>query len=277
MIEMSESVVLIEENEDKTITTIKMNRLAKKNALNFDLIVGLRDAFDKVERSKTRVVIITGGEDVFSSGIDLMSLAGRPEDPEGLAPDFKTPHNFRYFMSTWLQPILTRIERMEKPVIAKIKGYCYGMALELALACDFRFALESAIISMLETKIGINPDVGGIIRSVRVLGISTAKDIILTGRKFDGIEAYRLGVVNGVAKTSEELDLLIKKYTDELIESSPLSVGLSKKLIDMCYGKDLVYGMNLETLSSSHLLQTKDANIGAIARMQRTRPKWRGK
>ncbi len=274
---MSENIVLIEENEEKTITTIKLNRLAKKNAFNFDLITGLRDALDKVERSKTRVVIITGGDDVFSSGIDLPSLAGQAMGPDGVAPDLKSPHNFRYFMSTWLQPVLTRIERMEKPVIAKIKGYCFGMALELALACDFRFALESAIISMLEVKVAINPDLGGVIRSVRVLGIPTAKDIILTGRRFDGNEAYRLGVVNGVAKTSEELDQMIKKYTDELIDSSPLSVGLSKKLIDMCYGKDLVYGMNLETLSSSNLLQTKDAGIGAIARMQRAKPKWRGK
>ena len=245
---------------------------------SMDLIVALRDAFDKVERSKTRVVIITGGEDVFSSGIDLPSLAGQAEgygdmDP----PDLSLPHNFRYFMNSWLHPVINRLEVMEKPVIAKIKGYCWGMALEMALACDFRFALESANLSMLETKVGINPDVGGTIRSTRVLGIAVAKDIILTGRKFDGNEAYKLGVINGVAKSSEELDSIIKKYTDELIESSPLSVGLSKRLIDMCYGRDLVYGMNLETLSSSNLLQTKDAKIGATARISRTKPKWKGK
>ncbi len=68
---MSENIVLIEENEDKSIVTIKMNHMAKRNALGYNMLTGLQDAIDKIERSKTRVVIITGTEDVFSSGIDL--------------------------------------------------------------------------------------------------------------------------------------------------------------------------------------------------------------
>jgi enoyl-CoA hydratase/carnithine racemase len=166
---------------------------------------------------------------------------------------------------------------MEKPVIAKINGYCFGMAFELALACDFRFCLDSANFSMLETKIGMNPDVGGTIRAVRLCGIPNAKDIILTGRNFDGNEAYRLGVVNRVAKSPEELDSIIKMYSDELIDSAPLAVGLAKKLIDDLYGKDVAFGLELETLVSSQLLQTKDAMSGALARLQKTKPKWRSK
>ena len=274
---MSENVVLVEENEDKTITTIKMNRLDKKNAINFDLMVGLQKAIDKVERTNTRVVIITGGDDFFSSGIDLNFLTGQEKDPEGVIPDLRVPRNFRYFANTWIQPIFTKIEKMEKPVIAKINGFCLGMGFELALACDFRFCLDSANFSMLETKIGMNPDVGGTIRTVKLCGIQNAKDIILTGRNFDGNEAYRLGVVNRVAKSPEELDSIITMYSDELIDSAPLAVGLTKKLIDNCYGKDTGLGLELETLVSSQLLQTKDATSGALARMQKTKPKWRFK
>ncbi len=274
---MSEEVVLIEENEDGTITTIKMNRLAKKNALNYDLMMGLQKAIDKVERSNTRVVIITGGDDFFSAGIDLNFLTGKEKDDEGIIPDLRVPRNFRYFINNTVQPIFTRIEKMEKPVIAKINGYCFGMGFELALACDFRFCLDSANFSMLETKIGMNPDVGGVIRTVRLCGIPNAKDIILTGRNFDGNEAYRLGVVNRVGKSQEELNSIIKMYADELIDSAPLAVGLSKKLIDDCYGKDVALGLELETLVSSQLLQTKDATSGALARLQKTKPKWRFK
>jgi len=275
---MNEDYVVIEANEDKTITTIRMNNLAKKNAFGVPLAMALRDAFDKVERSDTRVVIITGGEDVFSSGIDLMSFSGQRGEYEGFNPPKNAnPHNLRYFTNTWFHPILTRIENMEKPVIAKIKGYCWGVALEMALACDFRFAMNNASFCLLEAKMGFNPDVGGVIRATRVLGVAAAKDIILTARKFDGNEAFRLGVVNGVANTSEELDAQIKNYTDELIDSAPLAVGLTKRLIDMCYGQDLRYGMDLETLASSYLLQTKDAKTGALARLQRTKPKWSGK
>ncbi len=274
---MSKDVILIEENEDKTITTIKMNRLDKKNAIGYDMMVGLLDAIDKVERTNARVVIITGTDDLFSSGIDLNFLTGQESGPEGVLPDLRVPRNFRYFANTWIHPILTKIEKMEKPVIARIGGVCFGLAFELALACDFRFCTESAIFSMLETKIGMNPDVGGTIRLVRLVGIPNAKDIILTGRRFDGNEAYRLGIVNRVGKSPQEMDGLIKNYTDELIDSAPLAVGLAKKLIDDCYGKDTALGLEMETLVSSQLLQTKDAMSGALARLQKTKAKWRWK
>jgi enoyl-CoA hydratase/carnithine racemase len=274
---VNDKAVLIEENEDGNITTIRMNRLDKKNALNYDLLVGLQKAIDKVERTNTRVVILTGGDEFFSSGIDLNFLTGQEKDPEGVIPDLRIPRNFRYFANTWIHTIYNKLEKMEKPVIAKINGYCYGMAFELALACDFRFCTESAEFHMLESKIGMNPDVGGTIRLTRLVGIQNTKDIILTGRQFDGSEAYRLGVVNRFAKNHEELDSIIKKYTDELIDSGPLAVGLTKKLIDDCYGKDIGLGLELETLVSSQLLQTKDATSGALARLQKTKPKWRWK
>jgi len=274
---MSEDIILIEENEEGTITTIKLNRLQKKNAINYDLMVGLLKAIDKVERTNTRVVIITGGDELFSSGIDLNFLTGQERDPEGVIPDLRVPRNFRYFANTWIHAIFNKIEKMEKPVIAKINGFCFGMAFELALACDFRFCTESALFHMLETKIGMNPDVGGTIRLTRLVGIQNAKDIILTGRQFDGNEAYRLGVVNRVAKDKAELDSIIKMYTEELIGSAPLAVGLAKKLIDDCYGKDTAFGLELETLVSSQLLQTKDAVSGALARLQKVKPNWKWK
>jgi enoyl-CoA hydratase/carnithine racemase len=274
---MSEDIILIEENEEGTITTIKLNRLQKKNAINYDLMVGLLKAIDKVERTNTRVVIITGGDELFSSGIDLNFLTGQERDPEGVIPDLRVPRNFRYFANTWIHAIFNKIEKMEKPVIAKINGFCFGMAFELALACDFRFCTESALFHMLETKIGMNPDVGGTIRLTRLVGIQNAKDIILTGRQFDGNEAYRLGVVNRVAKDKAELDSIVKMYTEELIGSAPLAVGLAKKLIDDCYGKDTAFGLELETLVSSQLLQTKDAVSGALARLQKVKPKWKWK
>jgi enoyl-CoA hydratase/carnithine racemase len=109
------------------------------------------------------------------------------------------------------------------------------------------------------------------------VGIQNTKDIVLTGRKFDGNEAYRLGVVNRVAKNNQELDSIIKTYTDELINSSPLAIGLAKKLVDDCYGKDTAFGLELETLVSSQLLQTKDAVSGALARLQKVKPVWKWK
>jgi enoyl-CoA hydratase/carnithine racemase len=274
---MTNKAVIIEKNEDNTIATVKLNREEKRNAINYDILAGLKDAIDTLERTKVRVIIITGGNEFFSSGIDLNFLTGGGAGPEDLKPDITIPRNFRYFMNTWFHPIFLKLEKIEKPVIASINGYCFGLAFELALACDFRFCTENARFSMLETKLGLNPDVGGTIRAVRICGIQNAKDIILTGREFDGKEAYRLGVVNRVAKNLNELDQIIKMYTEELIDSSPLAVGLSKKSIDDCYGKDTTLGHEIETLVSSQLLLTKDAKTGPLYRMQKKKPQWKWK
>ncbi len=274
---MSEEIVLIEENDDKSIITIKLNRLDKKNAINYQMMEGLINAFDEVDQTKARVIIITGGDDIFSSGVDLKTLSGQDPTAPAKIKNLFNPPNFRYILHTLIQPILIRIEKLEKPVIAKINGYCFGLGFELALACDFRFALENAKMNLLETKMGLIPDVGGTTRLTRIAGIMHAKDVILTGRTFEAKEAYRMGILNGIAKDLSELDKIIKIYTDELIDSGPLAIGLGKKLIDDCYGKDLAFGMELEGLVNSQLLKTKDMSIGVAARLQKVKPKWRAK
>jgi len=267
-------MVLIESDDANKITTIKMNRLKKKNALNFDLYQALENAIEEVEKSNTRVVILTGGADTFSAGIDLKMLTGQPQMSSS-APT--KPPNFRFWLNTWLQPIMTKIEKMEKPVIAKINGYCFGAGFELALACDFRFAVTTATFTMPESRVGIITDVGGTIRLTRLVGITAAKDIIMTGRTFDAQEAYRLGILSGVAQDLLALDQMVSTYAAELIEAAPLAVGMAKKLVNLCYGKDPEYGMELEGLVNSQLLQTKDFFTGAFARLEKKKPKWRGK
>lgn len=267
-------MVLIETDDEKKITTIKMNRLKKKNALNFDLYMGIQKAIEEVERSDARVVILTGGEDTFSAGIDLKMLTGQAQGQVN-APT--KPQNFRFWLNTWLQPIMTKIEKMEKPVIAKINGYCFGAGFELALACDFRFAVSTATFTMPESRVGIITDVGGTIRLTRLVGITVAKDIIMTGRTFGAPEALKMGILSGVAKDQAELDQMVLAYADELIEAAPLAVGMAKRLVQLCHGKDVEYGNELEGLVNSQLLQTKDFFSGAFARLEKKKPRWRGK
>ena len=275
---MSEkNFIIVEENEEQTITTIKLNRLEKRNALNWDVINGLEAAIEEAERSKTRIIIITGATNYFSAGIDLNVLAGQDTSGGGGNPDLNTPSHFRYFLNTRFHPLVVKIGKIEKPFIARIEGFCFGLGFELALACDFRFSLENATFSMPEVKIGLIPDVSGTTRLTRLCGISHAKDIALTGRIFNGIEAFRMGVVNGVAKDREELDALVKKYSDELIGSAPLAVGLGKKLIDDIYGQHLEFGLEMEGLINSQLLTSKDFMTGVMARIQKKKPKWQGK
>ncbi|MFX0137432.1 MAG: enoyl-CoA hydratase/isomerase family protein [Candidatus Hodarchaeota archaeon] len=272
---MEEKVILIEKDEERKITTIRMNRLKKKNALNYDMFEGIKNAIEEIEISDTRVVVITGGGDSFSAGIDLKTLSG--QDPGAAKQTPLKPPNFRFWLNSYLQPIYNKIEQMEKPVIAKINGFCFGAAFELALACDFRFAIETAKLNMVESRIGIISDIGGTTRLVRLVGIPVAKDIMMTGRTFDANEAYQMGLLKGVAKTPEELDKMVSDYADELIEAAPLAVGLAKRFIDHAYGKHLEHNTFLEGLINSQLLHSKDFASGAVARLQKKKPKWRGK
>ena len=93
---MSEkNFVLVEENEDQTITTIKLNRLEKKNAINWDVLNGLEKAIEDAEQSKTRAIILTGATDFFSSGIDLNLLAGQDTSSSERGGDTSSPAHFR--------------------------------------------------------------------------------------------------------------------------------------------------------------------------------------
>ena len=272
------AVVLIEENEDQSVTTIRLNRPEKKNAINSEMLAGIHDAIDKVAVSKSRVVIITGTDDFFSAGIDLNVLKSGGLKPLGKEDiDKSIPSIRRYYSADFPQFVYSKMELLEKPVIAKISGFCFGLAFELALACDFRYCLESTIFNMTETKLGIIPDVGGITRLTQLVGKSRAKDIILRGRRFDGNEAYRMGVVNGVAKNKEELEAIVKECAEDLIDSAPLAVALGKKLINFADGRSVEHGLDLELLAQSWLMETKDKQIGTQARINKEKPQWKGK
>jgi enoyl-CoA hydratase len=274
---MSEKeVVVYEENEDETISTIRINRPEKKNAINWSIVRTIQKYLDVAERSKTRVIILTGSDEIFSSGIDLNVLMGRDALMMEEHPKTRSTARGRYFNLTQFQQLNMKMSKMEKPIIARIAGLCWGLACELMINCDFRFCLESSSFTLMEGKYGINPDQGGMIGLVKIVGVPAAKDIMMTARKFDGNEAYRLGLMTGVAKTIEEMDAQIKSYVDELIDSAPLSVGLGKKMVDWAYGKDTDLGIDLENLINSYLLRTKDMRAGAMARFRKKTPKWRG-
>ncbi len=274
---MGEDIVILEESEDGLITTIRMNRTERKNALNYAMGIALKEAFFQAERTKSRIIIFTGSDEFFSSGVDLKTLMGQDETyNKQLPPDRKNLSRMRFNFMVG-QRLSFMLQKIEKPIIARITGFCFGWALELALACDFRFCLDSTQFGLLETKFGINPAQGGITNLTRNCGIAVAKDVAITGRKFDGNEAYRLKIVNGVAKSIEDLDAMIKSYTDELIDTAPLAVGLIKRSVDWMYGQDTNMGLEIEALVNSILMNTKDMKTSGVARMQKKKPEWKGR
>ena len=175
------------------IGTITLNRPEKRNAINGEVLEGINKAFTELSLSvETKVILLQGVGSAFSAGIDFKYLAATTQD-DRRAPGIGLREGIDA-----IQSILNRIERIEKPVVAKIHGFCGGLGLELALTADFRIASESATLGVPEIILGIIPDCGGTTRLTRMRGPAWAKELIMTGDLISARRAYEIGLINQI-------------------------------------------------------------------------------
>ncbi len=259
---------------DGEIAYIALNRPEKRNAINNEVLQALPKALEEVDRREVRAVIIYGEGAVFSAGIDFTSLASDTgaQGGAGGGPDLT---RFRRFVHA-SQASLDALERIEKPVIGALHGYVGGLGLELALACDARIAATGTRLGMPETRIGLVPDVGGTTRLTRTVGYARAKELIMTARMIDAVEAERMGLVNRVVAVGTQI-AAAEELAREIARNAPLAVGLAKRIIDIGQSVDKSTFMDLESLAQSSLFQTEDFREGAAALVQRRDPKFKGR
>ncbi|MGD2079283.1 MAG: enoyl-CoA hydratase/isomerase family protein [Chloroflexota bacterium] len=241
---------LVQTLQRGSIFEIVLNRPEKRNAINLDLYDALGRAIAEAGQTiGVRTVFVRGQGKVFSSGIDLTTFL--------LLPDKYGP-NWQQRMrqvTADFQEVLNRLERLEVPTIALLHGHCLGLALEIALACDMRIAAEGTVMGLLETRLGIIPDVGGTTRLTRLVGPARSKELIFTARQFDAAEGERWGLVNHVV-VAGQLMAKAEEIASEIEASAPLAVGLAKRVIDGIV--DLNRGLALEGWAQSQLVNSKD-------------------
>src|SRR3954470_2174632 len=201
---------LVEIEDRGAVRHVVMTRSEKRNAMNGEMVLALGEAFrDASYDDSVRVVVVRGDGPMFSSGMDLGSLADLSGDPSTLRP-FR-----REALIAW-----NLLEEMAKPTIVQIHGACIGGAMELSLAADMRVMAEDAVTGLLETRIGLLPDLGGCSRLPAVVGLGIAKELIMTGRVIDGREAHRIGFANRIAP-ADELDATCEALCNELLACAP--------------------------------------------------------
>ena len=245
---------------------VVMTRAEKRNAMNGEMVLALGDAFrEAAAEESVRVVVVRGDGPMFSSGMDLGSLA----DLSG------APENLRAFRSEVLTA-WNRLEEMAKPTICQIHGACIGGAMELALACDMRVMAEDAVTGLLETRIGLIPDVGGSSRLPQVVGVGRAKELIMTGRVITGEEAERVGLANRVAP-ADRLEEVTQGLVDELLACAPVAVGLAKRLIDASARPALSATLEMELTAQRLCAATEDVKEGVRAAAERRAPNFSGR
>ena len=258
-------LILTERNDD--VFRITLNRPDKRNAINDEMMEALAAAFDQAEaefNSGARVALLRAEGRAFSSGIDLEQFGTLDEGLRGNL----FPFTARY------QSVLNKVERSSLPVICVMHGYCLGLALELALACDFRIAAARAKLGLPETRLGIIPDVGGTVRLVNLVGPARAKDLIMTGRNIDAAEALNWGLVDRVFERSD-LEGGVEQLVAELRASAPLAVSYAKRVINDI--TDVSQGLQLEAWAQAQLFRTEDFQRAVRAMMEKTYPiEWEG-
>ena len=160
-------------------------------------------------------------------------------------------------------------------MIAALHGYCFGVGLELALACDFRIAADDLQLAFPEVTIGMIPGSGGTQRLARLVGLGRAKDIVMRGRRIAADEALELGLVTEVV-AGDQLDSAVARLIEELSRHSPLALAMAKRVLNQAYEGPLSQGLELEGLAYGLLQQTHDFREGVEAFTEKRKPEFRG-
>ena len=167
------------------------------------------------------------------------------------------------------------VEQMPQPTVAVMNGFAFGGGTELALACDLRVAAEDAVLGLTETSLAIIPGAGGTQRLPRLVGKSRAKDLILTARRLDAVEAASMGLVNRTAP-KEELTTLALEVAECISNNGPVAVRAAKEAIDRGCDLPLEQGLEVEAECYARTLTTSDRVEALSAFTEKRKPEYRG-
>lgn len=252
------SKVLMEIKDYLAFVTI--NREEQLNCFDYETLVELENIVEDIKLNKEiRVVIFTGaGEKAFSAGADLKERRTLTEK--------EVRRNVNK-----IRDVFTMIEELPQPTIAAINGYALGGGFELALVCDFRYAINTAQIGLTEVSWGIIPGAGGTQRLSRLIGTSKAKELILTARKIDAQQAFELGIINKVVEQADELSISSLSLAEEIMKNAPLAVTQAKYAINYGSSVDMHTGLAIESKAYEVIIPSKD-RIEALEAFREKRP-----
>lgn len=235
------------------IATLTLERPEKLNAISMAMRQSIVEVFDALREDPTvRVICVRGGGDkAFSAGGDIPEFAEYP------------PHELTQLAYTVGAP-----ERCPQPVIAAIDGHCYGGGLEFALACDFRIATPDSRFAFPEITLGALPGSGGTQRAVRLMGLTRAKAMVMTGEPIDAETAERWGLLTRVVPR-DDLDSAVTTLATRLAALSPVSLGFAKAVLNKALDGSFANGIEMEGKSMAILCGMDDFKEGVQAWKER--------
>jgi len=264
MMESSTNTAVLYEKEGP-IAWITLNRPEAVNAVNQEVRELLpRYLFQAEADPEVRVLVLCGaGPRGFCAGADLKDF-GREQSPVEMRASRRHEH--------WIDAF----ERVSKPVVAAVHGYCLGGGLEIALASDLRIAADDAQLGLPEVTRGTIPGAGGTQRLSRIVGVGRALDMILTGERISAEEAHRIGLVSRVCPAGE-LRTVAAGVATRIAENAPVSVRYAKEAVIKGFDLPLEDGRALELDLATLLLTTEDRREAGQAFREKRKPQFKGR
>jgi methylglutaconyl-CoA hydratase len=252
----------------KGIAVFSMNRPAAKNAFGKSFVQKFADQVKVINHDHDiRILIIRSlVPGVFCAGADLKERAGM------------TDVEVVEFVNR-LRKMTAAVEKLPMPVIAAIDGAALGGGFELALACDLRVASTNAKLGLVESKLAIIPGAGGTQRLPRIVGTTLAKELLFTGRIFDGKKAREYGIVNHAPEQNDSKDAAFQramKLAEEILPAGPLALNLIKTAVDAGMQTNIDAGYKIEEACYAHVVPTKDRLEGLLAFKEKRAPRFTG-
>ncbi|CAB4790276.1 unannotated protein [freshwater metagenome] len=221
---------------DGPVATVTLSRPDALNALTPEMLYRLAATLEQLAGDDSvRVVVLTGEGRAFSAGVDLKSLAGREIIDGSIGEILDIP----------ARRATTALAGMPKVTIAKVNGFCFTGALEIAIACDLVFTADEAKLGDTHVKFGIRPSWGMNQRLIRLVGPARARDLSFTARTFSGAEAAQWGLATASAPR-EGLDALVQSYIDMILPNHGPTIAACKDLYRNALDRGLSSGLAYE-------------------------------
>lgn len=250
------------------VLTLTLNRPQKLNALDLEMIEGLYQALARADGdAAVRAVLIRGAGEHFMAGGDLKWFKGEIEAPVSQ----RRPRFEKAIAAAHASTLLLR--RMDKPVVAAVRGAAAGFGLSLVLACDFALAAEDAYFTLAYCNVGLSPDGGATWFLPRVVGARRAAEIALLGDRFDAAQAAAWGVVNRVVPVAE-LDAEAAQLARRLASGPSQAIARTKRLLQMSSANTLAEQLAAEQENFAACACSDDFAEGLSAFFEKRRPRF---
>lgn len=244
------------------VATITLNRPDRLNALNSAIVDELRDAVEGLPASGARALLLTGAGRGFSSGADLASGGGLPEDA-GMALE-------RHF-----NPLVEALFALPIPIVAAVNGACAGAGCSIALCADIVIAAESAYFLQAFVNIGLIPDAGATWLLPRLAGRARAMEMMLVGERLPAPQAAEWGLISRVVPDDELREESVALAT-RLAQGPTVAYGLIRKLAREAEQLSLSEALQAERAAQREAGNTEDFKAAVMAFLQKRQPRFDG-